>query len=90
MPIADTKKVQAFIQGLVEATKLLKRADDIAQDIKDKFTIHKPSLVEANLTQPQKTAVNIFIQDLHVLAYGQVATVILSKDMPSHGTGALD
>lgn len=90
MPIADTKKVQAFIQGLVEAINLLQQADGIAQDMKGKFAVHKPDLAAANLTQAQKDAGVGFIGDIHALATGGVATVILSKDMPSHGTKALD
>ncbi len=90
MPMADTKKVQAFIQGLVKAVKLLQQADDVAQDMKTKFTAHKPDLAEANLTQGQRDAVAGFIKDLRSLATGQVAIVILSKDMPSHGIRALD
>lgn len=90
MPIADSKKVQSFIQGLVEAVKLLRQADVVAQDMKAKFAAHKPNLAGANLTQVEKDATVGFLKDLHSLATGAVATVILSKDMPSHGTGALD
>lgn len=90
MPIANTKIVQAYIQGLVDVVKLVKAADTLGQAIKTKYTTKNPSLVGTNITAAQITAVNTFLTSLNALATGATATTILSKDQPSHGQGALD
>lgn len=89
MPIANTKIVQAYIQALIEAVILIQQADSVAQKYKTKFIALNPNLTGTNITQAQINAVNNFINDLHSLAVSQVATVVKSKDIPSHGKSLL-
>lgn len=90
MALANTKVVQAYIQGLVDVVRLIQSANTLGQAIKAKYLAKNPSLVGTNITAGQITAVNTFLSDLSTLASSGTATVILTKDQPSHGTGALD
>lgn len=84
------KIIQAYIQGLKEIVDLVQQADTLAQDYKSKFVNLNPNLAGTNITQGQIDAVNTFVNDLNNLATSTVATTINSKDVPSHGTEALN
>ncbi len=76
MPIDDKKKVQALIQGLLVAVEKIEEADDIAQDIKTKYTTHNPSLTDSNLTAGEVTTINTFIASLSTLRNDAVITTL--------------
>lgn len=90
MSLSTTKTVQAYIQALNEVVVLLKQADVKAQAYKALFVSKNPDLSGTNITQAQINAVNTFISDLNTLANGAVATTIQNKNIPSHGTTALN
>lgn len=90
MAIANTKIVQAYIQALVSVINQVVSANTLGQTAKAKYVAKNPDLTGTNITEAQITAVNAFLVDLNTLATGGVATTILAKDQPSHGTTALD
>jgi len=90
MVVANTKIVQAYVEGLVDVVKILRSANEKAQALKTKFTFKNPDLTGTNVTAAQVTAVNNFISDLSTLSNSAVSTTLLNKNQPSHGTGALD
>ena len=89
MAFQKEKVIQAYIQALNEVVDLVQKADVKAQAYKAKFITSALDLSGTNITQGQINAVNIFINDLNVLANGTVATTIKLKDQPSHGTKSL-
>lgn len=90
MALANTKVVQAYIQGLIEVGELIKKADDLGQSLKTKFVTKNPDLTGTNITSAQITAVNNFLTDLNNLRNSVVVTTVDGKDVPSHGTIALE
>ncbi len=90
MAISNTKIVQSYIQLLIKAVELIENADILVQEGKTKFIAKNPDLSGTNITQAQITAVNNFINDLNVLVTSQTATVLKSKNVPSHDTKLLD
>ena len=90
MPIANTKIIQSYIQGLNEVINLLEQADAKAQEYKAKFIAKNPDLSGTNITQTQIGSVNVFISDLNALVSNAVVSAIKNKTYPSHGTSCLD
>jgi len=90
MPVANTKIVQSYIQAMIQVINLLQQSDELAQYYRTKWIEKDPDLEGTNITAAQITAVNNFINELNSLATGSVATVIKSKDAPSHDTKALE
>ena len=88
--IAKQKVVQSLIQALIEVSDLVIKADDLAQGYKAKFVALNPDLTDTVLTSAQMTAINSFLSDLTALRNNVVVTTVQSKEVPSHGTGALD
>lgn len=85
-----TKVVQAYIQGLLKASDLIKQADNLCQELKTKFVTKNLDLTGTNVTPAQITAVNNFITELNNLRNNVVITTIDKKDIPSHGIEALN
>ena len=83
------KIVQAYIQALLKVVKKVDEANALAQAYKAKFIALNPDLSNSPLTPAQITAVNNFITSINDISTGTVATIVRSKDHPSHGTGAL-
>lgn len=90
MAVANTKIIQAYIQGLVSVVEKVQSADVLGQALKAKFLTKNPSLIGTNITQAQINSVNTFLASLNTLANNGVAAAILNKNQPSHGTNALD
>jgi len=88
--VANTKIVQSFIQALIQVIDLMQRSNDLAQYYRAKWIEKDPDLEGTNITPEQIAAVNNFINELNALATGTVATVIKSKDCPSHGLESLE
>ena len=89
MALAKQKIVQALIQAVKEVSDLVIKADTLAQSYKAKYQALNPDLSGTSLISAQLQAVNNFITDLNTLRNSSVVTVVQSKDIPSHGTGAL-
>jgi hypothetical protein len=92
MPIADTKKVQSLIQGILLAIVDLESADSLMQIIKTKYQNANPDLTNSNMTTQQVTDTNTMIAAVaSVLSdHAAIITVLKSKNIPSHGIKSLD
>lgn len=92
MPIADTKKVQSLIQGILLGITNLENVDSVMQTIKTKYQNASPNLTGANLTSQQVTDANAMIAAVASILTDHTAIIatLKSKDMPSHGTKSLD
>lgn len=92
MPIADTKKVQSLIQGVLPAITDLELSDSKMQTIKTKYQNANPDLLNSNLTAQQVTDANSMIAAVaSVLSdHSAIIAILKTKDMPSHGIKSLD
>lgn len=90
MALSKEKVTQAYIEALVEVVKAVKAADTKAQAFKTLFVAKNPDLSGTNISQAQIDAVNQFLVDLNKLSTSVVATTIINKSQPSHGTKALE
>jgi hypothetical protein len=92
VPIADTKKVQSLIQGVLSGITDLESADSTMQIIKTKYQNASPDLTGSNLTSQQVTDTNALISAVALVLtdHAAIITTLKSKNIPSHGTKSLD
>jgi hypothetical protein len=92
MPIADTKKVQALIQGVLDGIDCLEDADALMQSIKTKYQNANPDLTGSNMTAQQVTDTSAMIAAVAAVLSDHAAIIatLKTKDVPSHGTRSLD
>lgn len=92
MPIADTKKIQALIQGVLAGQAEIESGISKLNSIKTKYQNHNPDLTGSNLTAQQASDFNAYLTALNQLQidHAVIITTLKDKDMPSHGTRSLD
>ncbi len=87
--IADTKKVQSFINMAADVAESVQRvAGDLAA-LKAKWRVHRPSPVGTSL-EGKLSAVNTWIAAIEALAVDPVAADLLAARVLSHRGEALD
>lgn len=86
----NEKIVQALIQAIVNISKKIIEADDLAQMYKTKFVNLKPDLSGTNISATQLNAINIWFDTLNSLRNDNIITIAMNKNQSSHGTKALD
>lgn len=92
MAIADTKKVQSLIQGVLDALTAIESGIEKLNTIKTKYQAHNPSLAGSNLTVQQLSAFNSYLNDTNQAQtdHAGIINTLKSKDVPSHSTSTLD
>lgn len=92
MVLSDKKKVQSFIQGILPETTRLELTNTNLQSMKTKWQNHNPDVTGSNLTSQNVTDANALITAVaSVLSdHAAIITTLKSKNVGSHGTGALD
>lgn len=91
MPIADTKKVQSFIQAFLPEIAKIESADTALQALKTEWLAQAPSLTDSNMGIAEAAAANNFLAAVNTLLsdHSAIIATLKAKDMPSHGTKSL-
>lgn len=94
MPIADQKKIQSFIQYLINEITNIENVDIALQLAKTKWIAHNPdeTVPGSNLTTQNVNDANAFINAINTLLndHSAIIATLKSKDFPSHGVKSLD
>lgn len=91
MGLSPNKIVQAYIQSLLEINNDLQLIFLRAKNFKDQFEkILIDKKISSLLTEEEFNEINSFHQALDIIAKLSILNILQDKDVPSHGTKALE
>lgn len=87
--VADTKKVQSFVNQLADVADVVKDSSDTLEALRTAYQTANPDVTGTPL-DGNLAAVNAWINDLTTLANSATATGMIAARVPSHRGKALD
>jgi len=88
----DRKRIQSFIQGLLDCIDNLETTNGSMQSLRDAWIAKNPDLTSHPITGAQVTQANNMIQALNTFVtsdWAATITMIKSYDKPTHPSGMI-